>query len=372
MAKQSETNRAAFTAGEWLSLDNHTYIYSKGENGSDNRFSLVIQRGYPKDGPRVSDEELTANGRLILAAPKLYAALQQCLCIVALQNGNLHADTNEIQDRARAALALVEGGSSQVNQTTTAIQPPVPYYQSGGITIYHGDCRSVLYSLPDESVDIIWTDPPYGHGNADGDLLSRRADAVGDGIATKQVAIANDMPDTMREVVDAMLVQASRVLKRDCCCCCCGGGGPRPTFAWLAERMDRDGLAFFHSVIWDKRNPGMGWRFRRQHEMVMVAHRRGGKLRWSEDGRSIPNILSYYPPRDRVHPNEKPIDLVLAMLDRIARPGDLIVDPFMGSGTTLVAAKQLGLRAIGIELDEDFCGVAVKRLGQSVLFGGAA
>jgi len=65
---------------------------------------------------------------------------------------------------------------------------------------------------------------------------------------------------TMRTVVDAMLTEAARILKPDCCCCCCcccgGGGGPRPTFAWVANRMDNSGLRFFHSVIWDKVNPG--------------------------------------------------------------------------------------------------------------------
>ncbi len=249
------------------------------------------------------------------------------------------------------------------------------YYSEGGIEIFHGDCREVMAGMANESADIVWTDPPYGHGNADGDLLSRRAEAVGDGIASTHVAIANDQPDTMREVVDAMLTEAARVLKKDCCCCCCcccGGGGPSPTFAWVAERMDRQGLQFFHSVIWDKRNPGMGWRFRRQHEMVMVAHRKGGRLKWAEDGKSLANILSYYPPRDRLHPNEKPLDMVTAFLNAVGMPGDLVLDPFMGSGTTLVAAKGLGMRAIGIELEERYCEVAASRLAQGVLFTGGA
>src|SRR5690349_8663455 len=130
-----------------------------------------------------------------------------------------------------------------------------PYYQDGQCTIYHGDCRELLPHLEAESVDVVWTDPPYGHGNADGDLLSRRAEAVGDGIKSRHVPIANDTQDEMREVVDFALKQAARLLKKDCCCCCCcGGGGPSPTFAWLANRMDADGLEFFHSVIWDKRN----------------------------------------------------------------------------------------------------------------------
>lgn len=240
-----------------------------------------------------------------------------------------------------------------------------PYYESDTAVIYHGDCRDVLRDLPSATIDVIWTDPPYGHANADGDLLSRRAEAVKDGRATKLTPIANDHQDDMRAVVDVMLTEASRLLKPDAsaCCVCCGGGGPTPTFAWLALRMDQNGLDFFHSVIWDKKNPGMGWRFRRQHEMIMVSHRSGGTLRWNEErGAAIPNILSYYPPRERLHPNEKPLELIAAFLSSVSKPGDTVLDPFMGSGSTLVAALACGRKAIGIELSEEYCELAATRL----------
>jgi DNA modification methylase len=130
-----------------------------------------------------------------------------------------------------------------------------PYYQDASVTLYHGDCRDVLPALAPESVTLLWTDPPYGHGNHDDDLNSRLNEYRG----LTDIPIANDDSDGMRVVVDAMLTLAVPLLRRDsCCCCCCGGGGPRPTFAWVADRMDRDGLTFFHSVIWDKINPGLG------------------------------------------------------------------------------------------------------------------
>lgn len=239
-----------------------------------------------------------------------------------------------------------------------------PYYDDGAVTIYHGDALDVLPTLDRESVTLLWTDPPYGHGNHDGDFNERLNDHRG----LESRPIANDDQDSMRAVVDSALTLAVPLLVPDCCCCCCcGGGGPRPTFAWLAERMDRDGLDFFHSVIWDKINPGLGWRYRRQHEMVMVAHRSGGRLAWSDNDRAVPNIISLGPPRDRVHPNEKPVDLVRRFILWHTQPGDLVLDPFMGSGTTLRAALDLGRRAIGIELDESYCATAVKRIGQLVL-----
>lgn len=241
------------------------------------------------------------------------------------------------------------------------------------VTLYHGDCRDVLPMLPRESVTLLWTDPPYGHANMDGDLQTSRIGVAG---ARQKMAepIANDTADEMREIVDAALTLAVPLLRADCCCCCCCGG-PRPTFAWLAERMDRDGLSFFHALIWDKtaRGPGMGWRFRRDYEMLMVAHRRGGRLSWANPDASTSNIRRAKPVRDRVHPNQKPDSLVAELIELTTRPGDAVLDPFAGSGTTLIAARVLQRKAVGVELSERHCEIAAQRLSQNVLdFGGVA
>lgn len=243
-----------------------------------------------------------------------------------------------------------------------------PYFEDSraGIVLYHGDAREVLPTLPSESIDLLFTDPPYGHKNHDDDLNSR----LNEHRSLKNKPIANDSAWEMRHILDFVLHEAARILKADCCCCCCcGGGGPSPTFAWVAERMDRDGLQFFHSVIWDKLNPGLGWRYRRRHEMVMVAHRAGGKLRWSDDKLAVPNIVQLMPPRERIHPNEKPEELVGKFLRWHSLEGDTVLDPFMGSGTTISVAKSLQRRAIGIEIEEAFCEAAAKRLEQTGLFG---
>ena len=247
-----------------------------------------------------------------------------------------------------------------------------PYYDDGnGIVIFHGDCREILPHLEPESITLLWTDPPYGHSNMDGDLQSARVGVRG-GRQRAALPIRNDSADDMRVVVDAALSLAVPSLRRDCCCCCCcccGGGGPRPTFAWLAERMDREGLAFFHSLIWDKtsRGPGMGWRFRRDHEMIMVAHRKGGRLSWSDRDVAVSNIFREQPPIDRIHPNEKPLDMVSRFIGLTTEKGETVLDPFMGSGTTLRAAKDLGRKAIGIEIEEKYCEIAVNRLRQEVI-----
>lgn len=144
------------------------------------------------------------------------------------------------------------------------------------------------------------------------------------------------------------------------------GGGPRPVFAWLAERMDREGLQFFHSVIWDKVNPGLGWRYRRQHEMVMVAHRAGSKLLWADDKRAVPNIYALMPGRERKHPNEKPVELIDHFLLVHSSPDQLVVDPFMGSGTTGVVAARRGRKFIGCEIAPEHFETACRRISAAL------
>jgi len=230
----------------------------------------------------------------------------------------------------------------------------------GNATLYLGDCLEILPTLPSGSIEMVWTDPPYGHGNHDGDWNARLNAARG----IIDQPIENDDADTMRRVVDGMLLEATRVLRRDCCCCCCCccGGGPRPTFAWVADRMDRDGLTFFHSVIWDKKNPGLGWRYRRQYEMVMISHRDGGNLLWRDNAVAARNIFEMMPPRERLHPNEKPVEMPAHFIRLHSSPEHTILDPFMGSGTTGVACAKLGRKFIGIEIEPKYFDIACKRI----------
>ena len=233
------------------------------------------------------------------------------------------------------------------------------YYEEKNpdIKIYNGDCLEILPLLPSESMDMVWTDPPYGHDNHNGDLNSQLNKHRG----IEDQPIANDDSENFRRVVDGAMTEVARILNQDCCCCCCcGGGGPKPTFAWVANRLDSNGLEFFHSVIWDKVNPGLGWRYRRQHEMVMVAKRKGGKLLWANDDLAVRNIVTEYPDRDRQHPNEKPLPLVKKFL--FWHGGQNVLDPFLGGGTTLVACKELKRNGIGIEINPKYCEIAKKRL----------
>jgi hypothetical protein len=176
--------------------------------------------------------------------------------------------------------------------------------------------------------------------------------------------ILNDSAEEMRDVVGAMLVEAPRILRQDCCCCCCcGGGGPKPTFSWVAQRLDEKPWSFFHAVVWDKNNPCMGWRYRRGYEFVMVAHLRSGKLAWNPDAVACPNVIRETTIiNGRLHPNEKPLRLISRFIINHTIVSDVVLDPFMGSGSTGVAALSLGRKFIGIEMDEAYFDIACRRI----------
>jgi len=253
--------------------------------------------------------------------------------------------------------------------------------------IIHGDCLELMKAIPDNSVDMIWTDPPYGNNNNNGDLIHRWEVALGKSCDESDARpIYNDSQEGMELALRGMLKQAGRILCKDCCCCCCGGGGPTPTFARVAMWLDEKPMQFFHAVVWDKGGLGMGWRYRRNYEFVMIAHRRGGRLSWAHEGcgtetANVVRIGKIIPSKEE-HPTPKPVELIEHFLRLHTQPGDLVLDPFCGSGPVGVACVRMGRRFIGFELDLHWAMVARERiraaqegisvidfkLGQSTLF----
>lgn len=206
-----------------------------------------------------------------------------------------------------------------------------PYYDDGnGIVIYHGDCREVL---PVVTADVLVTDPPYGLGNrwSGGGSWQHHT-----GIYAE--ARAWDQAPPEKELIHSMVSQCADAVV--------WGGhlfGLPERRCWLAwvkvQRMDT--VADF--------------------ELAWTSLDRPSKL--YEDIRN--------PDGRRQHPTQKPVGLMQWCMSFLG-PG-AVLDPFMGSGTTLVAAKNLGRKAIGIEIEERYCEIAAERLSQGVLdLGGAA
>ena len=242
-----------------------------------------------------------------------------------------------------------------------------PYWTDGERTIYHGDCMQVLPLLADASVDMIFCDPPYGLEFNQTDLASRWEAALGRGDSGDPRPIANDSLEWFARSLPRIFRHFPRLLKRGgCCCCCCGGGGgPRPIFAEMTMMLDgTPGLSFKQAVVWDKRGLGMGWHYRPSYEFVLVAQKKGGPCRWFGGKKQsnvvrIPRII----PRADQHPTEKPIELPEMFIRLHSEPGDLVLDCFMGRGSTGVAAKRLGRRFIGIEVEERYCADGAGRMG---------
>jgi DNA modification methylase len=202
-----------------------------------------------------------------------------------------------------------------------------PYYQEDGITIYHGDCREVLPSLPKSHAVV--SDPPYGMDydtNGDRFTLGGRSFPKVHG---------DDKPFDAGMWVDF----ASVVL-------------------WGFNHFP-GGLDAGGALVWLKRSDAAFGCFLSDAEIAWVKGIKGVYC-----FRDTHHAIAGY----REHPTEKPEGLMRWSIERsTALPAAIILDPFMGSGTTLVAAKNLGREAIGIEIEEKYCEIAAKRLSQRVL-----
>jgi DNA modification methylase len=214
---------------------------------------------------------------------------------------------------------------------------PEPYYTDDFVTIYHGDSRELLPLL---DADVMVSDPPYGY-----------AYASNMGGRFKGQQIANDDDVSARDdVLDTW--------------------GDRPALVFGSWKRPRP-AATRHLLIWDKIGGGglgmgdlsMPWGPTFEEVYVL-----GDGYRGTRSGSVLHHPRNA--PGAMEHPNEKPIPLMRELIGKC--PPGTIIDPFMGSGSTLRAAKDLGRRCIGIEVDEKWCAVAVRRLAQENLFAEGA
>ena len=229
-----------------------------------------------------------------------------------------------------------------------------PYYQDESVTLYHGDCREVLAWLADESVAAVITDPPYTERTHKKARTPER-----EGVTAFAAITDADLDDILAE---------------------CG----RVSSGWVVATLDYrhavgydvappPGLKVQRLGVWVKTNPtpqlsgdrpAQGW------ESIAYMHRADRRSVWSGGG-THGNHVSPIPPPEG-HPTAKPLPLVAKWVRWFTKPGDIILDPFAGSGTTLRAAVDEGRRAVGVELEERYCEAIAKRLAQGVLNFGSA
>jgi site-specific DNA-methyltransferase (adenine-specific) len=230
-----------------------------------------------------------------------------------------------------------------------------PYYDHGGITIYHGDCREVLPTLEPENIDLVLTDPPYPRikGGTKHSLPGLLAPRKRDSLAVGQPWDSSlDWAPLAEAVCRFGLVVF-----------CSFAGIDLVANAFASERI---GLA-----AWYKRNapPAINNVPHYDLEFAWLLKKRPG-MKW----RSLKSLLIDWPmipngciPGDEPHfdhPTQKPLPVMARLIPEDCRS---LVDPFMGTGTALCAAKQANSRAIGIEIEERYCEIAARRLAQEML-----
>lgn len=220
---------------------------------------------------------------------------------------------------------------------------PEPYYSDDSVTLYHGDCLEVDAWL---QADVLVTDPPYGYAHRSGGGPRGRA-------TWKNTEITNDRDTSARDKVLAHW-------------------GDRPALVFGSWKRPRPSSARA-VLIWDKGgHAGMGdlnlpWKPNFEEIYVLG----GGFSGRRDSGVLTGHHVAANEAAGRVHPHEKPTTLMEALLAKC--PPGTVADPFAGSGSTLVAARNLGRRVVGVEMDERYCEIAAKRLAQDVLdFGDTA
>jgi DNA modification methylase len=238
----------------------------------------------------------------------------------------------------------------------------VPYYQDDSVTIYHGDCREVMPSLDVASADAMWTDPPYGVS-----YVGKTIDAL---------VISNDGGDGLAELLRTSWGGVDRVLKPGGRFYIAAPAGPQGTIFRLS--IDVANWKFKQALVWVKDSMVLGHSdYHYRHEDILYGIKPGegrfgrGGDGWYGDNSQTSVFMVARPKRSIEHPTMKPTGLIRRCLLNSTKPGDLVLDPFAGSGSTLRAAKDCNRKAIGIEIEERYCEIAAKRCAQEVLDLGA-
>jgi site-specific DNA-methyltransferase (adenine-specific) len=223
---------------------------------------------------------------------------------------------------------------------------PKPYYEDEAVTIYHGDCREFL---PNVEADVLITDPDYGVGMAYGEeaLATGEADAL------------------LVSVLSDVRIRSGHGL--------IFWSGSWGRLSAIDSLVQSGGWKIKHFGVWYKPNGAgaSGNGLARRFETWFWIVRSNAPKKRSEWDR-LPDCIDVSRIHRRMlegtkHPSQKPEELMRRFVRFFSLPGDVIFDPFMGSGSTLRAAKDLRRKAIGVELQQAYCEMAVRRMAQGVL-----
>lgn len=223
--------------------------------------------------------------------------------------------------------------------------------------IYRADAVQLLRSLPDDSVATVLTDPPYCSGGFSESSKWGKKASVGRTGTFKPVTSDRLQTSGFVELMRLVAVESARVL---------APGGWLFVFCdWrmisvLQPSIESAGVQYRSLIVWAKPSAGLGVGFRSQHEMVL-AFTKGAPVFHSS---SYGNVLRCKRSKNAHHTTEKPLELLRPLLETSTVAGDLVVDPFMGSGSTGVAAVSMGRRFVGGDVEQEHLDTAVARLSE--------
>ncbi len=251
--------------------------------------------------------------------------------------------------------------------------PPLYRAADGSAELHCGDQRSFLARLPDASIDCIWTDPPYFLSNDGPTCVAGRRHKVNKGEWDRSRGIDGDhafnrdwLAECLRVLTPAGTIWVS---------------GTTHVYLSVGMAMLQLGFRILNDIVWEKPNPppNLGCRcFTHSTEMLLFATKaaRGSRhrhvfnyaaMKEANDGRQMKNVWRLAAPgadekRHGRHPTQKPLALIERCLAASTEPGQRVLDPFAGSGSTGVAALRLGRRFVGCEIDRRYAQLASTRL----------
>ena len=208
------------------------------------------------------------------------------------------------------------------------------------------DSDSVAKLMNGEKAEIIYTDPPYSSGGYQ--ESGKTSGSIG---ARGQKKIATDNLSTRGYIslMDKVLANLNTAHTLFAFC-------DWKMWVYNQDIAEAKGYRVRNMIVWDKVQMGMGMPFRNQHELCLFGSKLAGKI---GDGKT-PNVIQCNRDREAEHATPKPVLLITTMLNQI--DGYLIADPFLGGGSTMVAAHQLNRKCYGMELDPKYCQVIVDRM----------
>ena len=222
--------------------------------------------------------------------------------------------------------------------------------------LINDDCLKVLPTIQDNSIDLIVTDPPYkmtarGNAGTTGGMLKKEINIKGDVFEHNDVNISEWLPHCFR-----ILKEDSHIYIMT-------------NHINLYEYLDtikKTGFHFIKSLIWDKGNKIMGRYYMSQFEYILFCRKGDKKINncGVSDIISVPNIKEKRNGKN-LHDTEKPVELMKILIENSSNENDIVLDPFMGIGSTIIASKNLNRQYMGIEIDKNYYDIVQDRIAIS-------